>query len=83
MDRTDYLVDLHSGGFCESLTPHVYYHGSAAPEVCARSLEMAKLTSPKYLVRSTAENGFYSYAGQRSVPAILLERGGCGRLTEA
>lgn len=80
--RTDYLVDLHSGGFCESLVPHVYYHGSATAEVCVRSLEMAKLTSPVYLVRSTAENGFYSYAGQCGVPAILLERGGCGLLLE-
>lgn len=82
ISKTDYLVDLHSGGFCESLVPHVYYHGSAAPEVCARSLELAKLTSPVYLVRSTAENGFYSYAGQCSVPAIILERGGQGLLLE-
>ena len=37
IERTDYLVDLHSGGFCESLTPHLYFHGTAAPEVRAVS----------------------------------------------
>lgn len=80
--KTDYLVDLHSGGFCESLTPHVYYHGAAAPEVCERSEKMASMTSVKYLVRSSAQNGFYSYAGQCGVPAIILERGGCGLVCE-
>ena len=25
--NTDCLVDLHSGGFCENLIPHAYYHG--------------------------------------------------------
>lgn len=80
--KTDYLVDLHSGGFCESLTPHVYYHGAAVPEVCTVSAQIAQLTSAKYLVRSTAKNGFYSYAGQCGVPAIILERGGCGLVKE-
>lgn len=82
IDKTDYIVDLHSGGFCESLVPHVYYQGSAAPEVCAQSWNMARLASPRYLVRSTVENGFYSYAGQCGVPAIIIERGGCGLLRE-
>ena len=76
IERTDYLVDLHSGGFCEGLTPHLYFHGTAAPEVRAVSRRMAELTTVPYLVESSAENGFYSWAGQRGVPAILLERGG-------
>lgn len=74
----DYLVDLHSGGFCESLIPHVYFQGTASAEVCAASRRMAELTSASLLVRSEAENGFYSWAGQCGVPAIILERGGCG-----
>ena len=78
--HTDYLVDLHSGGFCEALVPHVYYHGAAKPSVCAESFRLAELTSAKYLVRSEAKNGFYSHAGQCGVPAIILERGGCGLL---
>ena len=80
--HTDYLVDLHSGGFCEALVPHVYYHGAAKPSVCAESFRIAEMTSAKYLVRSEAKNGFYSHAGQCSVPAIILERGGCGLLHE-
>lgn len=80
MEGSDYLVDLHSGGFCESLTPHVYFQGTAKKEVNAISRQMAELTSAPYIVRSSAENGFYSYAGQKGVPAILLERGGCGLL---
>ncbi len=80
--NTDYLVDLHSGGFCEALVPHAYYHGAAKPEICAASCRIASLTSAKYLVRSEARNGFYSHAGQCGVPAIILERGGCGLLLE-
>ena len=80
--HTDYLVDLHSGGFCEALIPHVYYHGAAKPSVCAESFRIAEMTSAKYLVRSEAKNGFYSHAGQCGVPAIILERGGCGLLHE-
>ena len=83
IERTDYLVDLHSGGFCENLTPHLYFHGTAAPEVRAVSRRMAELTTVPYLVESSAENGFYSWAGQRGVPAILLERGGCGLVEPA
>ena len=74
---------MHSGGFCESLTPHLYFHGTAAPEVRAVSRRMAELTTVPYLVESSAENGFYSWAGQRGVPAILLERGGCGLVEPA
>ena len=80
--HTDYLVDLHSGGFCETLVPHVYYHGAANPSVCADSLRIAALSGAEYLVRSEAKNGFYSHAGQCGVPAIILERGGCGLLCE-
>ena len=80
--NTDYLVDLHSGGFCEALTPHVYFHDAAEPKVCKMSQQIAELTSAAYLVRSTSKNGFYSYAGQCGVPAIILERGGSGLLHE-
>lgn len=80
--HTDYLVDLHSGGFCEALTPHVYYHGAAAPNICAVSRRIAELSGAEYLVRSEEKTGFYSHAGQCGVPAIILERGGCGLLQE-
>ena len=66
----------------ENLIPHAYYHGAAKPEVCAASCRMARWTEAKYLVRSEARNGFYGHAGQCGVPAIILERGGCGLLLE-
>jgi len=79
---SDALIDLHSGGFCESLIPHVYFHGVASPEVNRQSEELARHVSVPYIVRSSAKNGFYSYAGQCGVPAIILERGCCGLWSE-
>ena len=58
--KADFVIDLHSGGGYENLTPHVYFHGSAAPEVCAQSEQMARYVNVKYIVRSWAENGLYS-----------------------
>lgn len=80
---SDFVIDLHSGGGYEYLTPHVYFHGSAAPDVCAASENMARYVNVKYIVRSWAENGLYSHAGQLGVPAILIERGQCGLWSEA
>ena len=80
--ESDVIIDLHSGGFCEELTPHVYFHGACKPEVNKVSEELASYVNVSCVVRSTAKNGFYSYAGQLGVPAILLERGGRGIWTE-
>ncbi len=76
--NTDCLVDLHSGGFCENLIPHAYYHGAAKPEVCAASCRMARWTEAKYLVRSEARNGFYSHAGQCGVPRSFWNAAAAG-----
>lgn len=81
--RCDAIIDLHSGGGYEYLTPHIYFHGAAAPEVCERSREMAMYAGVEYAVRSQAKNGFYSHAGTCGVPAVLIERGGCGLWTDA
>lgn len=75
---SDYIVDLHSGGFCEELTPHVYFQGTAAKEVSAVSEKIARLVDVRYIYRSSAKNGFYSHAGTLGVAGIILERGGCG-----
>lgn len=80
---SDCMIDLHSGGFCEELTPHVYFHGACASEINQKSQEMATYVDVPYVVRSTAKNGFYSHAGQCGVPAIILERGGCGIWSES
>lgn len=78
ISHSDYLLDLHSGGSSEALTPHVYFHGTAEPDVCERSEFLARCMDVPYIVRSSAENGFYSHAGQCGVPAIILERGQLG-----
>ena len=82
ISRADILVDLHSGGFCEELTPHVYFQSATSPEVCRISERLARLTSARYIVRSSSVNGFYGHAGTMGVPAIILERGGVGLWTE-
>ncbi len=79
---SDAIIDLHSGGFCESLIPHVYYQGAAAEQVNRISQKIAMHTSVPYLVRSFAKNGLYSHAGQCGVPAIILERGCSGLWSE-
>ena len=79
---SDAIMDLHSGGFCEGLTPHLYFHGVCKPEINQASQEMATYVNVPYAVRSSATNGFYSHAGQCGVPAILLERGGSGIWSE-
>lgn len=78
IQNSDYIVDLHSGGFCEALTPYVYFQGTAKEAVCRASEQIARLTSVPYIVRSSAENGFYSCVGQKGVRGIIIERGGCG-----
>lgn len=78
----DCIIDLHSGGGCEYLVPHVYFQSYAAPEVCARSEALARRVGVEYIVRSRATNGFYGYAGLCGVPAIIIERGQCGLWTE-
>ncbi|MEQ2563188.1 succinylglutamate desuccinylase/aspartoacylase family protein [Ventrimonas sp. CLA-AP-H27] len=55
-----------------------YFQGTAKEAVCRSFEQIARLTSVPYIVRSSAENGFYSWAGQKGVPAVIIERGGCG-----
>lgn len=78
----DCIIDLHSGGGCEYLVPHVYFQGAAAPEVCAHSEALARCVEVEYIVRSSTTNGFYGYAGLCGVPAIIIERGQCGLWSE-
>ena len=43
---------------------------------------IAKVLTVPYRVRSTAKNGLYSWAVQRDIPALLIERGGQGLWSE-
>ena len=78
----DFLADLHSGDCNESLHPLVFFPTAGEKTVNAAALEAAKVLSVDYRVRSTARNGLYSWAVQRGVPALLIERGGQGRWSQ-
>lgn len=77
----DFLIDLHGGDINEDLTPLVFFPTAASPEVNARSREAARCLPVPYRVRSSAQNGLYSWAAQRGIPSALLELGALGRWT--
>ena len=79
----DFLVDLHSGDCNESLQSLVFFPIAGTEEVNRTSCEAAKSLTVPYRVRSTAKNGLYSWAVQRGIPAMLIERGGQGLWSQA
>lgn len=78
LSGSDFVLDLHSGGYNEDLIPHGYYQATADPAVCAASCELGCFADHAWLVQVTATRGLFSYAPVLGVPAVLLERGGCG-----
>lgn len=80
--HADFLVDMHSGGGMEPLTPCLFYPVTAGEDVRKQSLDAAKATNIPLLIASTAKTGEYSYAAQMGVPGLLLERGACGLCKE-
>ena len=78
----DFLIDLHSGDCNESLVPLVFYPIAGEQAVNEKALAAAKALSVPYRVRSTAKNGLYSWAVQKQIPALLIERGANGLWSE-
>ena len=76
--EADLLADLHSGDCSETLHPLVFFPAAGKKMVNQVSLDAAKVLTVPYRVRSTAKNGLYSWAVQRDIPALLIERGGRG-----
>lgn len=72
----DFIIDMHSGGIRETLTPCLFY-----PLVTKeKSLEVASALNIPYLIASHAKSGECSYAAhQFHIPGLLLERGFGGR----
>ena len=70
----DFLIDLHSGDCNESLFPLVFFPSAGKKEVNDRALEAAKWLSVPYRVKSVAKNGLYSWAVQKELPSLLIER---------
>ena len=74
----DFLADLHGGDYNEVLHPLVFFPTSGDAAINRTSLIAAQTLTVPYRVRSSARNGLYSWAVQKNVPALLIERGGRG-----
>ena len=75
-------MDLHGGDVNEKATPFVYFPYETEEAVRDQARGGAASLSLPYRVRSSAKNGFYSWAAQCGIPALLLERGGQGMWSE-
>ncbi|MCR5795694.1 MAG: succinylglutamate desuccinylase/aspartoacylase family protein [Solobacterium sp.] len=74
--HVDFVLDLHSGGMTESLTPCLFWPGIKVSE---ESLRVAKALDIPYLVQSFNRKGECGYAANvLGIPGLLLERGGSG-----
>lgn len=77
-DKADFYLDLHGGDQSEELEPFVFYPGVANDAVVAESRRVAGVLNLRYMLKSGAVTGAYNSAARRGVPALLIERGGCG-----
>lgn len=80
--EADFLVDLHSGDIHEMVVPFAFFPVAAGEAVEKAAADAADAMTLSWRVASTAKNGLYSWAAQKGIPALLLERGGLGRWTE-
>lgn len=78
----DFLADLHGGDCNEALHPLVFFPVTGKEAVNRAALEAAKSLTVPYRVRSSAKSGLYSWAVQKGIPALLIERGGAGLWSE-
>ncbi len=79
--EADFLLDLHGGDWNEELTPLVFFPCGADKTIEEQTRAAAEALSVPLRVCSTARNGLYSWAAQKGIPSMLLERGGNGRWT--
>lgn len=76
--HADFLIDLHGGDINEDLTPLVFFPIVGEEAVITKARNAAMHLPVAYRVRSTANNGLYSYGVKCGVPALLLEIGARG-----
>ena len=75
----DFVLDLHSGGVYETLTPCAFCPEGTEEE----SVRVALATDIPYLVRSANRSGHCGYAAHvMGIPGLLLERGYGGQCRE-
>ena len=81
--KADFYLDIHGGDVHEDLLPHIYYPGAADEKIVQASIEMARCFNVPYYVKSNTTNGTYTSAAiRKSIPSLLIERGGCGLCKE-
>ena len=80
--EADFLMDLHGGDVNEALTPLIFFPAAVPDNLSAAASAAAKALSVPYRVASSAKNGFYSWAAQCGIPALLVERGERGLWSE-
>lgn len=74
--QADFIMDLHSGGSMEAMSPCLFFPATAGKKVEKIALAAAAAISTPHLIASAADNGFYSYCAHQGIPGILVERGG-------
>ena len=81
--KADFYLDIHGGDIHEDLLPHIYYPGAADEKIVEASIKIAKCFNVPYYVKSNTTNGTYTSAAiRKSIPSLLIERGGCGLCKE-
>lgn len=74
--QADAYCDLHGGDMVEALRPFTGVDGRAAPDVVARSLEMARAFAVEDIIVGETAGSAYGAAAAAGKPAILSEAGG-------
>lgn len=73
-----YYLDLHGGDMIEALVPFAIYLASEDKQVERTSLEMAKATGIKRIIRGLTPGSTYAAATAAGIPSVLAEIGGQG-----
>ena len=71
----DYVIDLHSGGSYEDLTPHAYFSKVADADVMKASIELSAYVDMPYTVGMTSRDSLVSWSAVQGKPSVLIERG--------
>lgn len=80
--RVDFVLDMHSGGMTEPLTPCLFF--PKAKNVREESLAAARSLNIPFIIESSARAGEYSYAANHmDIPGLLVERGHSGYCLES
>ena len=75
-------MDLHGGDINENLIPLIFFPYGSGEDMKNYVRDIASRMSVNFRVGSYADNGLYSYAAKKNIPAMLYERGAHGIWSE-